>query len=95
MNVPVRVTRDPAVIRQWAEARNGTPALIDGRLQIAFPAPLEPAAIAPPPVDQLDWDQFFRRFEAEDLEFRFQETNIEGDLSRFNEISRAQGRRAS
>lgn len=95
MKAPVRVTRDHAEIRQWAEERDGVPSLLEGRLQIAFETGLEPAAIAPPPIDAIGWDEFFRRFEAERLEFHYQDKNIEGGLSHFCEICPAAGSRAA
>ena len=77
-------TRDHDTIRQWAEARDGTPAKVEtggpgGVLRIDFP----------PKDDRLtgiDWDEFFQIFDESDLDFLYQDETADGSESRFNKF---------
>jgi hypothetical protein len=79
-----RRTTDHAEIRRWAEARQGKPATVRetedaeggaGILRIAFSNN--------PALDEIDWDEFFAKFEEEDLAFLYQEQTKDGHQSRF------------
>lgn len=77
-----KTTTDHDEIRQWAEARDGHPALIrtkgkGGVLRIDFGEPeenLEPVA----------WDEFFKVFDKSDVAFLYQDKTADGKPSRFN-----------
>ncbi|MFC7704763.1 hypothetical protein ACFQXB_11215 [Plastorhodobacter daqingensis] len=77
-------TRDHETIRHWAEARNGHPAKVDtggegGILRIDFNDP-EPGLTA------ISWEEFFEIFDANDLEFLYQDKTADGGTSRFNKF---------
>ena len=76
-------TTNHAVIRRWAEERNGHPAVVNstkgkrgGLLRIDF-GPKEEA------LDPIDWDEFFRTFDENNLAFLYQERTATGRKSRF------------
>jgi hypothetical protein len=76
-------TTNHSVIRRWAEERNGHPAVVKstkgkrgGLLRIDF-GPKEEA------LDPVDWDEFFRTFDENNLAFLYQERTATGRKSRF------------
>lgn len=80
-------TTDPSVIRKWAEERNGEPATVGGTprpgeesgiLRIAFPD-----AGGDEKLERIDWDEFFDKFEEENLAFLYQNETRDGQTSRF------------
>lgn len=79
-------TTDHDTIRRWAEARDGNPALVrgtseDGVLRIDFNEREER-------LDPINWDEFFRVFEQNNLAFLYQEKTADGSTSRFNKLVR-------
>lgn len=79
-------TTDHDTIRRWAEARDGNPALVrgtgeDGVLRIDFNEREER-------LDPINWDEFFRVFEQNNLAFLYQEKTADGSISRFNKLVR-------
>ena len=77
-------TTNHATIRQWAEARDGHPARVEGTgdgglLRIDFGEPEER-------LEQISWDEFFDAFEKNNLAFLFQEALEDGSISRFNKL---------
>ncbi|MGR3480254.1 hypothetical protein [Salipiger marinus] len=79
-------TTDHNTIRRWAEARDGNPALVrgtgeDGVLRIDFNEREER-------LDPINWDEFFRVFEQNNLAFLYQEKTADGSISRFNKLVR-------
>ncbi|MEG3191398.1 MULTISPECIES: hypothetical protein [Novilysobacter] len=77
-------TTDHKEIRRWVEAREGRPATVKGTededdgaglLRIAFRDDVSLQAIG--------WDEFFEKFEDEDLAFLYQEETKDGKRSRF------------
>ncbi|HVV65932.1 MAG TPA: hypothetical protein VHC42_10710 [Rhizomicrobium sp.] len=82
-----KTTRDHGVIRRWAEERGGRPATVSGTgdrggagvLRLDFEPPDE--TLAP-----ISWDDFFRKFDAEDLAFLYQEGTSGGEVSRFHKF---------
>lgn len=78
------ITRDHDAIRTWAEERGGRPAKVDtggdgGILRIDF-GPEEDQLI------QIGWDEFFEIFDEAELDFLYEETDGEGQESRFNKF---------
>jgi hypothetical protein len=76
-------TTNHSVIRRWAEERNGRPAVVKstkgkrgGLLRIDF-GPKEEA------LDPIEWDEFFRTFDENNLAFLYQERTATGRKSRF------------
>lgn len=85
-------TTDHKVIRKWTEERGGRPATVrateeDGHagiLRIDF-GPKEDR------LDEIEWDEFFRKFDEADLAFLYQDRTKDGDLSRFHKFVRRSG----
>lgn len=78
-----KTTTDHDEIRRWAEARGGRPASVRGTeadedagvLRILF---RDDAAL-----EAISWDDFFDKFEEEELAFLYQEKTSDGSQSRF------------
>lgn len=78
-------TRDPEVIRRWADARRAQPATVGRRdgerartLRFDFPA-----NGSSPRLEPIDWDEWLRTFQDRDLVFIFQENRRDGRQSNF------------
>jgi hypothetical protein len=82
-------TKDPKVIRAWVEERKGKPAHViatgdeddPGVLRIDFPGYSGEGTL-----EEIGWDEWFEKFEAEDLTFLYQDQTADGDTSRFCKI---------
>src|SRR5829696_1584106 len=82
-------TTNHKVIKEWAEEREGRPATVrateeDGHagiLRIDF----EPAEDQ---LEEIQWDEFFRKFDESDLAFLHQDRTKDGKLSRFHKFVR-------
>jgi hypothetical protein len=77
-------TRDHDTIRKWAEARQGHPAKVDtggkgGILRIDFGEPEDN-------LTPIEWDEFFKIFDDNNLEFLYQDKTKDGGTSRFNKF---------
>ena len=80
-----RKTVDHQEIRRWAEARGGRPVTVRGKeeesddgtgvLRIGFNSGHA--------LETLEWEDFFDKFEDEDLAFLYQEKTRDGKPSRF------------
>lgn len=78
-------TTDHDTIRRWAEARDGAPVAASstggdgdpGVLRILFDDSTEDG------LETISWEQFFDKFEAENLAFLYQEETSDGETSRF------------
>lgn len=87
-------TTDHSTIRQWAEARNGTPARVQGTgssddaglLRIDFPE--KDSAEDDDALEEITWDEFFEKFDEKRLAFVYQERTASGEQSRFNQFVR-------
>ena len=81
-------TQDHDEIRKWVEQRGGHPACVKGTrdtgpgclLRIDFPGYSGRESLQP-----IDWDEFFRVFDDNDLAF-LHEDQRDGNLSRFNKL---------
>jgi hypothetical protein len=82
-------TTDHKVIKKWAGQREGTPATVrateeDGHagiLRIDF-GPAEDR------LEEIEWDEFFTKFDESDLAFLYQDRTKDGKLSRFHKFVR-------
>jgi hypothetical protein len=86
-----RTTKDHDEIRKWAESRGAVPAEVanterggePGILRFEFPK-------APGHNDsklkEISWDDFFEKFDENDLELVYQEKTAEGQRSNFNKL---------
>lgn len=81
-----RTTQDHVKIREWTEARGGKPATVSttaegseaGILRIDFPG-----YGGEDTLEDISWDEFFRKFDEEHLAFLYQEKTADGKTSRF------------
>jgi hypothetical protein len=80
-------TTDHDEIRHWVEARRGKPATIAGTerggeeaglLRIDFPG-----GSSNPPLEPVSWDEFFQKFDEENLAFLYQDEKADGSPSTF------------
>lgn len=77
-------TTDHDTIRNWAEQRDGHPAIIrsggkGGILRIDFGEPEDN-------LEPIDWDEFFAVFDENRLSFLYQDETSGGGTSRFNKF---------
>jgi hypothetical protein len=79
-------TKVHKTIKQWVEERGGTPATVTatkedneaGILRIDFPG-----YSGEETLEHISWDEFFNKFDEEDLTFLYQEQSDDGKTSRF------------
>ncbi len=84
-------TSDHDEIRQWAEARGGKPACVQGTggkgdvgmIRIEFPG--KPHA-NDSKLEEISWDEFFDKFDQHGLSLVYQEKTAEGQQSNFNKL---------
>ncbi len=82
-------TIDHDEIRRWAEERGGKPATVAGTggkddagiLRIDFPDRGDPDAL-----QEITWEEFFEKFEENELAFLHQDKTKDGKLSRFSKF---------
>ncbi len=87
------VTTDHEEIRRWMESRGGRPASVKGTggdkdpgiLRVNFPGFAEDS------LQDIEWDEFFRKFEENDLAFLYQDQTKGGGTSRFFKFVRRDG----
>lgn len=80
------MTKDPEIIREWAEARGGKPSAVMstgkkndvGILRIDFPGYSGKGSL-----EEISWDDWFEKFEENNLTFLYQEKTAAGKQSRF------------
>lgn len=92
-----KTTTDHSTIRRWAEERGGRPATVTatkdggaGILRIDF----EPERAEG--LSLISWDDFFEKFDSEDLVFLYQDETESGGTSRFHKfIDRETAKQAS
>lgn len=81
-----KTTTDHDTIRRWAEERGGRPATVRGTgddqpgvLRIWFPD----VGAGPEELEEIGWQEFFDKFEQQELAMLYQDDTAEGELSRF------------
>lgn len=85
-------TTDHDTIRKWVEERGGCPARVDapghkqggGILRIDFDDP--GGDESDESLEHIQWDEFFRTFDENDLAFLHQDKTADGETSRFNKF---------
>jgi len=83
------VTIDHDTIRKWVEQRGGHPATVKstgdqdepGILRIDFPG-----YSGKETLEEISWEEFFQKFDEENLAFLYQEQTAGGDVSRFSKF---------
>jgi hypothetical protein len=86
MSSETRTTTDHDEIRQWVEQHDGKPASVRGTeagdaagvLRIDFPGGAGEDAL-----EQVSWDDWFAKFDDNDLAFLYQEQKASGEDSTF------------
>ncbi|WP_343688281.1 hypothetical protein [Chitinophaga sp.] len=81
-------TTDHETIRKWVEERKGKPAQVEGTgnkkepgvLRIDFPGNDSGR------LQEISWDEFFKKFDDESLAFLYQEKTADGEVSYFNKL---------
>jgi anaerobic selenocysteine-containing dehydrogenase len=84
-----KTTYDHDEIRKWAEERGGKPSHVKGTggsddagiLRIDFPGYSGEGKLEP-----ISWDEFFEKFDAQELALIYQEKTADGQRSNFNKI---------
>jgi hypothetical protein len=85
-----KITTDHAVIKKWAENRGARPASVKGTggndigvLRLMFPGF---SANRSQSLKEISWDEFFRKFDENNLAFIYQEETSTGVKSNFNKF---------
>lgn len=77
------------LIRKWAEERNARPTRVKrtgsgddpGILRLDFPG-----YSGKDELEEISWDEFFRKFDEEGLDFIYQDRTAGGEVSNFNKL---------
>jgi hypothetical protein len=85
------ITTDHEFIQRWVEERNGKPSRVigtgggedPGMLRIDFPGYSGEGTL-----EEIPWEEFFEKFDENQLAFLYQEKTSSGELSRFNKFVR-------
>jgi hypothetical protein len=83
-----KITTDHNQIRNWAEQRDGRPACVKGTgnkkdpglLRINFPGYAEDN------LEDISWDEFFEKFDDNNLALLYQEKTEDGKVNRFSKL---------
>jgi hypothetical protein len=83
-------THNHEEIKQWASARGGVPAKVkgtgsgddEGVLRIHFPENSE----NDDRLEEISWEDFFDKFDAERLDFLYQDKKADGEVSTFHKF---------
>lgn len=84
-----RHTDNHDTIRKWAEERNARPTRVKrtgsggdpGVLRLDFPG-----YSGEDELEEISWDEFFRKFDEEGLDFIYQDRSASGEISNFNKL---------
>ncbi len=84
-----KTTTDHEEIRRWVEGRGGRPARVKetgrdgdpGLLRIDYPGRGDDESL-----EEIPWDEWFEKFDENDLAFLYQEETKEGEESRFSKL---------
>jgi hypothetical protein len=88
MSTHSNTTTDHNEIKEWVEKRKGKPARVKGTgskndpglLRIDFPGNNDGA------LEEITWDEFFNKFDKENLAFAYQDQKVNGEISYFNKL---------
>lgn len=85
MSGTTKRTTDHATIRRWAEERGAKPSAVKGTGagHEASGLRLDLPGVRGSWLEEISWDEFFRRFEARELEFLYQDETRTGEHSDF------------
>lgn len=83
------VTTDHDEIRRWAQERGGRPARVRGTGSSNDPGLLRidfPGYAGEESLDEISWDEFFEKFDRNNLALVIQESTAGGEKSNFNKL---------
>jgi hypothetical protein len=86
-----KTTKNHDEIRKWAEARHAVPCEVEGTesegepgiLRFEFPNARNRNDAR---LREISWDEFFSKFDENNLELLYQEKTAEGQVSNFNKL---------
>jgi hypothetical protein len=81
-----KTTTDHDEIRAWVEEHDGKPASVKGTEDDGGPGVLRidfPGGAGEDELEHIDWDEWFDKFESENLAFLYQERKASGEDSTF------------
>ena len=85
-----RITTNHDTIRKWVEERNGKPATVkntgSGREDVGILRIDFPGYSGGDSLEEISWDDFFRKFDDSGLAFLYQDNTSGGEQSRFNKF---------
>lgn len=84
-----KTTQDHDRIRKWAETRGAHPAAVKGTGKRGDPGILRldfPGYRGKLTLKEISWDDFFKKFDAENLDFLYQEKTKSGARSNFSKL---------
>jgi hypothetical protein len=93
-------TKDHEEIKRWAEARGAVPSEVSsthtdgeaGILRFQFPNTKQKNDAA---LREISWEEFFEKFDENDLELIYQEKTAAGQKSNFNKLIHPENEKAS
>jgi len=83
-------TTDHNKIKTWVKERGGRPAAVKGTSRGNDPGILRidfPGYSGEDTLEPITWEQFFEKFEREQLAFLYQEETKDGEESRFSKLT--------
>lgn len=81
-----KTTTNHDEIKKWVEERGGSPASVKGTEQAGEAAVLRidfPGYSGEGRLEHVSWDEFFKKFDEENLAFLYQDKTSDGKESRF------------
>lgn len=81
-----KTTTDHNEIRKWAEARDGKPVTVRGTGDGDEPGVLRidfPGGAGSDRLEEISWDDWFQKFDENDLAFLYQDKKADGETSTF------------
>ncbi|MFI5385032.1 MAG: hypothetical protein ACHQ50_02835 [Fimbriimonadales bacterium] len=91
-----RTTTDHNEIRRWAEARGAKPSTVKRTSNPTAPGILRlhfPGYSGADSLQEIGWDDWFQKFDDQNLALLFQEETKDGKLSNFNKLVSRSSRR--
>ena len=85
MSAETKRTTDHDTIREWVLVRAGVPATAGDALRIAFPE-----GGGEETLEHVSWEEWFRKFEEDELCFLYQEEKVSGETSTFFKLRQRQ-----